>query len=627
MRSKLEKRLSFLSLPVEIKIEVLSYLDVSDLFNIAETCQNLNDIINDEELWKNLFMKTFHSNRFSSVSNSYKFSVELFERNKVIHQWKRGTGIHRLIQTNIFTIQDLNFQHPKLFIFSDQGYISIVGVDKGKIETQIPVTTPTGCSSYSFTPSAALFGRFDGRIFAKLLASKTYVSSVIEFNNQHSSSVISIFNDDLYCYSGDETGYIIVWDLKTGNSIKEIKLSSSPIIKIKGLNRVIVAIDALSNFYFIDLNEISDRDNDDNKNSIRTFKIGRTFEFFEVDFAGNLLILGNAKEMVVYSFDRASFGRFSSYKVEEADEIYRLTIEDKSNTKKRDLNVAGYDGCNLVLVLKSGTVIVFNIRENKVRSKNNNLQPLCEFFPTFDNLQIPNGIPPISSVSINSTVVLLGSYNGYAAVYDALNGGLIKLVSTRIPKRYLQLNEPPYLFPVQYVKLGDKNQPYGILVVNETVQYFQFGELKTFKNNQQKKKKNLVGVSGDRKNKLLKKIKDDIDELEYEKNTNYKNEKLLDKYNGSELTDQEQIELAMVLNNSLHDHQSYINNEIESFPDDNNVDDDLARALELSILDHEDSSTFQRDETIDSNSVDDNNEIEDDYAKQIQEALKRSLYE
>lgn len=619
---------SFLKLPAEIVIKILSYLDVSDLYNIAETCLSLNNIINDEELWKNLFMKRFHTNHFSSSSNSFRYSVELFERNEIIHRWKKSTGIHRIFTINSTAIEKVVLNYPKLLSFSDQGDINISSLERAKTETTIPMTTPNGCTSYSFNTSASVFGRIDGKIFGKLLATRSFLSSMSEFNRAHEGMVTTIHNDDSMCYSGDEKGKLFTWDLKNGEFLQEFDVSNEAIISVKRFNNLIVALDS-QNVYIIE------------SDTVRSIPHSSGSDFFEVDFSGGLVIVGNHHELSVYSYHRSSFGRQTKLSVGEQDEIWKVALETKT-ISSRDLKIAGYDGCNFGVVTKLGRVMTFNIRDLRLKASTGLLQPQCEIVPIFDTLRIPDGIPPISSISINSTVVLLGSYNGFAAVYEVLTGEFIKLVSNRIPKRHLPLTQPPYLIPVKFVELSPKNQTNGVLIVNNVVQYFQFGKALHDVQNSQKKKKLLTGVLSDRKVKLKKKIKHEVDELDYEAHEQYKKDQLLDKYNGVDLTEREEMELAMVLNHSLNDQSHNTGKEVED-EDSDEVDAELSRALELSKLEHKndnwddggassdnytgaiEESSVPKREPIESNAT--RVTEDDDFEKQIQEALRRSLYE
>lgn len=633
---------NFLKLPVEIIIQILSYLDVGDLYNIAETCQALNHIINDEELWKNLFIKRFHTNHFSSVSKSYKFSVELFERIEIIHCWKKSTGTHRIFTIDAMSIEKVILDYPKLLSFSDRGDINIASLDRGKTDTSIPMTTPTGCTSYSFNTYASVFGRIDGKIYGKLLATKSYLSSITEFNKTHEGMVTAIHNDDLKCYSGDEKGTIFTWSLKTGEFLKEYKVSNDAVMKIQGYNDLIVGLDS-KHIHIIE-NDV-----------IRSIPYSGGADFFEVDFSGGIVIVGNVQELSMYSYHRSSFGRLTKLSVGDRDEIWKIGLEKKTYSSSRDLKIAGYDGCNLGVVTRLGRVMSYNIRDLRLRTGTGLLQPQCEITPIFDTLRIPEGIPPISSISINSTVVLLGSYNGFAAVYEVLTGEFVKLVSNRIPKRYLPLTEPPYLIPVKFVELSPKNQTNGILIVNNVVQYFQFGKALHELQRSQKKKKSLAGVSGDRKDKLMKKIKHEVDEMHYESYEQYKEDLLLDKYNGNDAEDQEQIELAMALNRSMNETPNDID-----IKDGDDIDEELLRALELSKLEHKFNDSANVDEfdlTVERGGQNGNNSSrlgnssrveaqrseeasvnqlvfgenssndDGDYESQIQEALRRSLYE
>lgn len=593
----METKVSLLDLPVELIIQILSYLEVSDIYNIYDTCELLKNIINDDELWKNIFLTKFKTIKFSSVTKSYKYSIELIRRQQILTKWKKATGTHKNLIIDVPNVEKLVFNYPKVISFSDQGEINILSIDKGKSEVTIPITTPNGCTCYHFNSFGSVFGRFDGKIFTKLLNNRSsYISSITQFSDSHGCSVTSIYNDELNCFSGDEHGFIFKWDLKNRNLIKKFKISDQSILKIKGSNNLIISMD---------FNKIHIVEN----NSIKSIELVdfENIQFFNVDFASKLIILTNMNNLRIYSFGENSFGKFNEFNLSNNDQFYKISLEIKKNL---DLRIAGNDGCNLGLLTINGLVISINIRN--LILKNNKIQPQLLFNPIFDNLNIPVGIPPISSIDVNSSVILLGSYNGFAATYDILTGDFIKLVSTRIPKRYLLLTENSFLIPVKSVKLGLNNESNGLLLINNIIQYFQFGNLANEQGAQKKVKKSINVNFNDRKNLIQNKIKNEIDDLDFNEFEDYKNEKLLNKYNGDELTDQEQIELAMVLNNSLNDQTNNNNNDNEH----NDEDDDLAKALELSRL----GSSFN-------SPINDNDLADDDYELQLQEALRRSLYE
>jgi ubiquitin ligase complex F-box protein UFO1 len=613
--------LTFLQLPVELIIQVLSHLDVSDIYNVYDTCHFLQDIINDEELWKNLFLQKFKTVKFSSISKSQKFSIELIKRQQLLATWKKSAGIHKNLILDVPNVEKLIFQYPRVLSFSDQGTINITSIEKGKSEVTIPLTTPSGCTSYHFNPSGSVFGRYDGKIFSKQLNNKSaYLGRITEFLDQHQGSVTSIYNDNINCFSGDEHGEVYKWDLKTRELLKRLKVSQEGIVKLKGLYSSIIAID-YSRIHFVDGDVIKTIDLND---------LG-TVEFFEVDFPGKLIVVGSLKKLRVYSFAQFTFGKFHELDFNGLDMVYKVSLEEK-NHGSVDYKIAGADGCNLGVLTRKGLVFSINIRDI-ITSNGTEILPQATLVPIFDNFNAPEGVPPISSIAINSSVILLGSYNGFAAIYDALTGEFLRTASVRIPKRYLPLTENSFLIPVKAVQLGPNNGAQGLLLVNNVIQYFQFGAIENGMS-KKKTKKLVAGAASDRKNKLQKKIKHDIDELRHHEYEMYKKEKLLNKYNGDELTDQEQIELAMVLNDSLQEGQrrnqsvregkQVAEDMLQQEEEEEQIDDDLARALELSRL--EDSYENHSSEAFEETAAN-GDEADDEYERQLQEALRRSLYD
>lgn len=606
---------TFLDLPPELIVVILSYLDVRDLHAIADTCSSLNHVINDQELWKNVFRTRFFADHFSSVSRSRKFSVELFERNEVLKEWRKARSTHRLIPLKTVHTMEVSLQYPLVLAFHDEGSMYISQIDRAKPDINIPVTTSQGSTSVSFDSKNSAFGTNAGQVYIKPLGRKDVWSSAISVKEDHETMVTAIHVGSQFVYSADASGHVMVSDIKTGVVEKHYQLGSIIIAKIQGFKETVVAVDA-DKIYII---------NADRRGSIQTINHTAGYEFFEVDFAGKTIVLANRQTIHTYSFDPQWFGSTSTYSTDSSEIITHLVMEKRDSVTSREVKIAGQDGLNVAVVISSTRIITFNIRRSI-------LKPQSEFSPEFKDVPLNN---PICSIDVNSSVVLVGSYSGwgfssYAAVYDVLNGEFIRTVSKKIQKKYLTHGVREYFVPVRFVRLGRNNQRYGILEVNNVVQYFQFGE-DPAEQNSKKAKKNLVGVVSERKNKFNKTIKTQVYDMEHDEYQQFIKEEMVDKYNGSDLLNGEDIEVALALDQSMNNH--IVSN------DDAEIDEQLAQALEMSRLEYE-SEANVNDQTLDESikptsgtddiplhEEDEDEDEDEDFKRQLEEAMRRSLYE
>ena len=71
-------------LPPEILINIFSHLDEKDLFTLQEISTHFQQLIQDEELWKNLFKSRIYTTHFPTFSQSTKFSVCLLYTSRCV---------------------------------------------------------------------------------------------------------------------------------------------------------------------------------------------------------------------------------------------------------------------------------------------------------------------------------------------------------------------------------------------------------------------------------------------------------------------------------------------------------------------------------------------------------------
>ncbi|KAH3685202.1 hypothetical protein WICPIJ_003831, partial [Wickerhamomyces pijperi] len=205
---------TLLSLPIELQLQIFQNLHIQDLHTLSQTCHTLHKLINNDELWKRLFQKKYQTTRFSSFSRSHKFAIELLKRDDNLKVWKRGISVNRNSPVQVSGVHDIQLNYPRLTMLTDQGTIKALALDKfkskTKIDYEVPVTSMNGCTSFQLGEKYGIFGRFDGRLFLKVLGpSKTaFVTSVVKFDKDHQSAVTCVYCDELngVVYSGDENG-------------------------------------------------------------------------------------------------------------------------------------------------------------------------------------------------------------------------------------------------------------------------------------------------------------------------------------------------------------------------------------------------------------------------------------
>lgn len=367
-----EPKVTLQSLPSEVLINIFSCLDESDLFVLQGLCKRFDNLINDEELWKNLFVSRIHSLSFPSFSKSTKYSTEYVERRKGINQWKHNRAVktkyvvspqrnHHLEQTQI---ENLVFHYPRCACYND-GIITLVQLQSKRQKqrlTYIPCTTPQGCSTMDFNINAAVFGRFDGRVFGKLLSNKSYLTPVTEFNDRHTTCVTAIATSKLndatkedWCVSGSENGEIIWWcETKL---VKRLKISTKVILKLALYKTWTIAIDE-DNFYII--NEMS---------TVHSLPLPEALlhdrnqiHFFKIDFGGELIVISSIKELFVISFNPTKdFGFTKSISFEEAT-ISDIFLDDATSLMEQDTSLTGGDGCYLAVLTNDNKITIINIR-------------------------------------------------------------------------------------------------------------------------------------------------------------------------------------------------------------------------------------------------------------------------
>ncbi|SCV03778.1 LANO_0G06194g1_1 [Lachancea nothofagi CBS 11611] len=406
------------NLPTEILINILSYLDEKDLYAVQATCRRFLEIINDEELWKNLFISRIHTRLFPSFSRSAKYSVEYVERNRGLSEWKHNRAVKTKFtvttQNQNNQLEKMVFEYPRCACYSD-GVIMLVQLHSRRRKdrlTYMPCTTPHGCSTMHFNINAAVFGRFDGRVFGKLLTNKSHLCPVTEFNAIHSSSVTAITTSALedspedWCVSGCKSGQVIWWcEAKKRNAIQ---ISDKPILRL-ALHKDLTVIMDSQQVYVVD--KMDNVHKLDIPSNLQLSLVTSLSLHFEVDFGGKLLILGDMAEIYVISINpHQDFGFTKSIHI--PDLIEKIFIDDITSKRTQDASVAGGDGCYLGILTGDNSVAIINVRApgSKLR-----IQTKLSFVERVHTAQITN-------------LVMVCAFSGSLGIFDASSGTELRVV-------------------------------------------------------------------------------------------------------------------------------------------------------------------------------------------------------
>lgn len=419
--SESENSLCLVALPPEVLINIFSHVDEKDLYVLQQVCSYFSCLINDEELWKNLFVSRIHTCFFPSFAQSHKYSVEYMERVRGLKQWKHNRAVktkYVLSPSPRFQaqIERLMFDYPRCACYND-GIITLVQLHSRRKKDRliyIPCTTPQGCSTMSFNINAAVFGRFDGRVFGKLLSNKSYLTPVTEFDARHSSCVTaittSVSQDSLedWCVSGSESGDLIWW-CET-HMVKSLKISSKVILHVALYKNWTVALDIekvyvikdMKDIYKITLPKVKNADGAD---------MALQVQFQKVDFGSMSLVIADTRHLFVMSLNpEGDFGRWRSMFVSEG--ISNLEIDAATSRREQNKDLAGQDGCYVAIMTVENSIKIFNIRAPGNTLK---VETDLKFDEQIFTCQISN-------------LVLVCALSGRLQIFDAAGGNLIKTV-------------------------------------------------------------------------------------------------------------------------------------------------------------------------------------------------------
>ncbi|CDO92491.1 unnamed protein product [Kluyveromyces dobzhanskii CBS 2104] len=563
---------SFASLPVEVLINIFSHLDESDFQSLQQTCKFFDRIVHDGELWKNLFLQRNGTLWFPSFSRSSLYSIEYIKRNTALNQWRhnRATKTKYSITHDVTQqpqdISSVVFDFPRCACYNE-GMVTFLQLQTKRRKDRvayIPCTTPHGTSARHFNVNAVVFGRYDGRVFGKLLTNKSYLSPVTEFDDRHHSAITAIVttayedSQDDVCISGDESGEVIWW--RNTQKRSQLKISSHPIASLHVHKDVTIAID-LETIYLIksevEIHSISLR------NKIRTdFAACKATK---VDFGGKSIIVATLFQVFVISID---IGKdFGSTKVFNfAHPIQQLSLDEATAKRERDPTLAGRDGCYVAVLTEDSTVSTINVRipgsELKCQSK-------LSFHEDWVTCQVNN-------------LVLVCAFSGMIGVYDVLTGNEIRVIQNsetypeflNISHGQILVGKGSTLFYYQYVAFDDhtkKKKGGNRARSNKWNEHLQ-QQLKMYDDEEQKRITDHKYMT-----KLKKKFVGDVDDEEIQLQI-----ALMESKDSTLQPAEPQLSPAALDNEYVTSRSLESNNALSLFDNDDEVDAEFLQALQES---------------------------------------------
>lgn len=546
---------SLIGLPPEVLINIFSHVDERDLYVLQQVCSYFSCLINDEELWKNLFVSRIHTCYFPSFAQTSKYSIEYLERLQGLRQWKHNRAIktkYVLSPSPRFEVQieRVIFDYPRCACYND-GIITLVQLHSKRKKDRliyIPCTTPQGCSTMSFNINAAVFGRFDGRVFGKLLSNKSYLTPVTEFDSRHSSCVTavttSISQDSLedWCVSGSENGELIWW-CET-HKVKALKISSKVIVHLALYKHWTVAADS-DKFYIIkDMTDVHIIPFPRTKNA-EGADVPLQVQFSKIDFGSMSLIIADTRQLFVISFNpNQDFGRSRSILVPET--ISNLEIDESTCKREQNRTLAGEDGCFLAVMTMENTIKLVNVRApgNTLKVENQ-----LKFEEQIYTCQVSN-------------LVLVCALSGQLQVYDAAGARLIKTVQ--------KTDKYPQHLAISQGKM--------IIASGNLVHFLQYISDPSLIKKRSGSGQRAHGNKWDKRVNAELAIYDEEESLKRERAL--QNERLIEAY-GGDLSDEE-LQLRIALMESESSRIPQATHEAEQ--SDEEFDEDIRRAIEESQL-------------------------------------------
>ncbi|KAL6453532.1 UFO1 Ubiquitin ligase complex F-box protein UFO1 [Candida maltosa Xu316] len=615
-------------LPPEILIQIFTNLDPICLNTLRLVCKKWNYVINDRETWMKSFQLKFNipmtSSTFPSISHSSNWMNEYFTRLHVIKNWKRGNSVHKIYQMinneqryNDVTLVDFNMN--KILIYDKKfNNISIGNLSDGKNQSYIPGSShgfQTNILCCDINWNYLVTGLKNGEIHLKNLYTSTSVSqrsSVLKFNtgdDDGNSPIMSLLMSNEVIISGSYNGVLRIWNLQ-GSKLKEIAIGeviyniSSDFKKYVIINtdRTVIVLDYQTGDIFerFELGFIIGEEESEEYDVLIKHK-----NKMDVDYGSQQVII--SYKSIIKAFNFVTHGERQLHLPQDV-EILESHFQTATTNKfiNRNTNLVGRDGLLYGNLLSDGSIIVWNVRDESTT-----IIPMIKIYPELNHKKYSNGINnaivrhgllEITSFSFTGSIIAVGGFNGLTNLYDVYSGKFLREISIKFPKRFPFMHDS--LVPITSIKLNpnqlDNN---GIIICGDTVQYFEFGEIKQKQQQQQQQTNKQLNNGSQNKNEHKKKIRDGIEDYDHQQYEMRKHHELLDKYNGTTYEDEEEeYMMALAISESLHNSSrdtstiSSLGSPLTSNNDDDmmmingldeeEVDEELKRVLQLSLIEH-----------------------------------------
>ncbi|CAH2350987.1 hypothetical protein CLIB1423_02S09714 [[Candida] railenensis] len=613
------------TLPPEILLKIFSYLDPVTLTEIWRVCKRWKLLAQTKEIWYKSFSNEFNTQEsFPSISNSKLWILEYEDRLLARRKWAKSrltSQYYKFMSERFVSIPSLkvDFESKKLTGLLDNGEYGSCNLINGKSYSYIPNRpffthkTPKYNSQYL----VQILAEDDSIWVKKLQAAKSSGSSIkssvrCEGDSLSAQNCLDIcdggYNQD-YFVSGDVSGFLMCWNFK-GKLIKKYKLSEFPIIFVKfDYRNKFIAIDSKKNIYYVNreegkvhsqfsLSEEYEFSDLDTLDSNFSDAYGSRW-WVEVDFGFDKVIFMHGSKIIIVDYIESKL--FKSLELQCPIRGGEIQTTRPLKLIKYDKTIAGSDGILYSNLLSDNSVLVWNIRDDRAGKT---IIPQCHFKTQFGKRE------EVTSMALNSSVLILGYRNGFSEVHDVFTGERIRNCTKDFPKNFEHYYHG---CPTHKILLNpDPLMPNGVIITYDLVQYFQFGELPDDKEKRRKGKlnKSIHGQKLSNRN-----IKIELEEYDRQEEEKKEAQRLISKFNGDfmnePILDDNENDISLALAVSQSESESYKNL---------NDEEQLKLALELS-LNATNSGGSASIEEIQSNE----DVLSNEFSQQLAEALRLSL--
>lgn len=630
-------------LPQEMLVEIFSNLELVQLNSLRLVCKYWNVTVSDNSIWEKSFRAKFSNDDvFPSFASTSSWIVEYLSRIQTLKRWKKAVALHMNYQMlNEVYVGDneynlTNFRADRFLAYSRiNNNITICSLRNGRNQTFIPGNYYS-IKSFAVNWSYLVFGTNDGGLYHKNLMTSTSSSSsrsslkeLISNEYHPGNEVISHIQlnldfdrhrDRLDIVTGSSTGVIRGFNLN-GSLLNIIELNDQ-VIKIECDFKKHIVVVCPSKIIIINFSDFQVRQIN------LEFLIEDNF-LINFDLPDNNVIIGFDNKIRIINYTHPS-NEFIK-KLDLNEDIKFGKIQGHNKKINRNVGLIGKDGLFHALVLKDESIVIINVREEEETLTFRRFQTEFKYKNLSSLIQNEN---QVNSIELNSSVIIVGGFNGYANVHDIFTGKFLRECSIKYPKRYLHMFQ--YKIPVREIKLNENCQiTNGVIICGDVVQYFQFGEdidTNNNKNNDSKKKLNVTSNDKKYNKKVIKSQLEDYDIEEYNK---FKTDSMFDKYNGNDNTSEDELTLAIALSESTttgpeHNNYNSSNDTTKNSDEDEDEDEQLKKALEISKNQDDTNSlsisagTDRTDNITTTTNNNNNNNNNDDDDQELTRALELS---